>query len=70
MLTLPFRHIIITMGHSQLPTSIVTDNKTTTGFIHNNIVMKRSKSWEMNLHWSGDKESKKYTYGKGLNEWR
>ena len=44
------------MGHSQLPTSIATDNTTTTGFVHNNMFMKRSKSWDMNLHWLRDKE--------------
>ena len=37
------------MGHPQLPTSIDTDNTTTTGFIHNNMVMKRLKSWDMHL---------------------
>ena len=48
------------MRHPQLPTPIATDNTTTTGFVHNNMVMKRSKSWDMNLHWLRDKEVQKY----------
>ena len=59
-LSLPIRHILIAMGHPQLPTPIATDNTTTTGFIHNNMVMKRSKSWDMNLHWLRDKEVQKH----------
>ena len=59
-LSLPIRHILIAMGHPQLPTPIATDNTTTTGFVHNNMVMKRSKSWDMNLHWLRDKTLQKY----------
>ena len=59
-LSLPIRHILIAMRHPQLPTPIATDNTTTTGFVHNNMVMKRSKSWDMNLHWLRDKEVQKH----------
>ena len=59
-LALPIRHILTAMGHPQLPTPIATDNTTTTGFVHNNMVMKRSKSWDMNLHWLRDKEVQKH----------
>ena len=48
------------MGHPQLPTSIATDNITTTEFVHKNMVMKRSKSWDMHLHWLRDKEVQQY----------
>ena len=52
--------MLIAMRHPQLPTPIATDNTTTTGFFHNNMVMKRSKSWDMNLHWLRDKEVQKH----------
>ncbi len=48
------------MGHPQPPTIINTDNSTTTGFVNNNIQMKRSKSWDMRLHWLRDKEVLKH----------
>ena len=35
---------------------IATYKTTTTGFAHNNMVMKRSTSWDINLHWLRDKE--------------
>ena len=48
------------MNNPQLPTPITTHNTTTTGFVHNNMVMNKSKSWGMNLHWLRDKESQTY----------
>ena len=41
------RRLLIALGHPQPPTTIRTDNSTTTGFVNNNIQMKRSKSWDM-----------------------
>ena len=47
------------MGHHQTPTIISTDNSTTHGFCHKNIQLKKSKSWDMNLHWLREKETTK-----------
>lgn len=44
------RHILEGMLHPQPSTPVQTDNSTTSGFVHNNIQMKRSKTWDMNLH--------------------
>ena len=62
------RNLLQQMGHYQPSTIIRTDNSTTTGFANNNIQMKRSKSWDMNLHWLRDKEflkQFKILWGKG-----
>ena len=59
-LSLPIHHLLIAMKHPQLPTPIATDNTTTTGFVHNNMITKRSKFLNMNLHWLRDKEVQKY----------
>ena len=50
------RHILIEMGHRQPPIPIMTDNSTAAGFSNNNIQLKKSKSWDMNLHWLRDRE--------------
>ena len=47
--------MLIAMGHPQDPTQLTIDNTTTTAFVHKNMVMKKSKSWDMNLHWLRDK---------------
>ena len=59
-LSLPIHHILIVMNHPQLPTHIATDNTIATDFFYNNMVMKKSKSWDMNLHWLRNKEAQKY----------
>ena len=46
-LSLPIDHILIVMNYPQLPTPIATDSTTTTCFVHNNMVMKKIKSWGM-----------------------
>ena len=56
---LPIRHLLIQMGHPQLPTPITTDNSTTTGYVNGNIQQKKSKSWDMRLHWLRDEHNKK-----------
>ena len=45
------------MGHPQPPTPVITDNSTTAGFTNGNIQIKKSKSWDMNLHWLRDREN-------------
>ena len=52
-------HILNAMGHIQNPTPIARDNTATTGFVTNNMVMKKSKSWGMSIHWLRDKEIQK-----------
>ena len=47
------------LGHKQQSTPIRTDNSTATGFIHNNINMKRTKSWDMRYHWLQDRTTRK-----------
>ena len=56
---LPLRQTLIEMGHPQPPTIIHTDNSTTHGFANKNIQLKKSKSWDMNLHWLRNQEQKK-----------
>ena len=57
---IPIRNLLIGMGHPQNATIIKTDNSTTQGFVNKNIQLKRSKSWDMNLHWLRDRETRKH----------
>ena len=52
----PIRSILIQMKHPQPPTPLKTDNTTSHGYTHNNILKKKSKSWDMNLNWLRDQE--------------
>ena len=57
-LVLPLVHMLKEMGHPQRhPPRIRTDNSTSCGFANNNIVLKRSKFWDLKLHWLRDKQS-------------
>ena len=56
---IPIRRLLIALGHPQPPTPIKIDNSTTNGFVHNNIHMKKSKSWDMRYHWLRDKETQR-----------
>ena len=56
---IPIRTILKALGHPQPPTPVKTDNSTTNGFIHNNIHLKKSKSWDMRYHWLRDKEAQR-----------
>ena len=47
------------MGHPQPITEINTDNSTTIGFTNKNMQLKKSKSWDMSLHWLRDREKQK-----------
>ena len=58
-IALPLRQLLIEMGHPQPPTIIHTDNSTTHGFVNKNIQLKKSKSWDMNLHWLRDRETRR-----------
>ena len=50
------RHILQILGHPQPPTPLKTDNSTAHGYVHNNIKIKKSKSWDMRYHWLRDRE--------------
>ena len=54
-----FRRILQALGHPQLPTPIKTDNATANGFIHNNIHLRKSKTWDMRYYWLRDRETQK-----------
>ena len=41
--SIPIWRALEALGHPQPPTPLKTDNTTATGFIHNNITMKKSK---------------------------
>ena len=51
----PLRYMLEQLGHPQPPTKIKTDNATASGFVHDNITQKRSKSWDMRKYWLRDK---------------
>ena len=56
-LVLPLVHMLTEIGHPQIgPTRIRTDNSTSSGLANNNIALKRSKFWDMKLHWLRDKQ--------------
>ena len=56
---LPIQHLLQSMGHPQKPFLIKTDNSTSAGYVNNNMQMKKSKTWDMYLHWLRNKENKK-----------
>eukprot|EP00957_Ditylum_brightwellii_P177021 13485535-Ditylum_brightwellii.AAC.1 len=39
------------IGHPQQPTRLKTDNKTVISFVHASMLIKHSKSWDMQWHW-------------------
>ena len=59
-LTVSIRHLLQELGHPQPITTIKTDNSTAAGFVNRNMQLKKSKSWDMNLHWLRDRENTKY----------
>ena len=56
---IPLRTILTALNHPQPATPIKTDNSISFGYIHNNIQLKRSKSWDMRYHRLRDKETQK-----------
>ena len=53
------RRILHALGHPQPPTPIKTDNATANGFVHNNMHLRKSKTWDMRYYWLRDKETQK-----------
>ena len=68
---LPLRHLLTDMGHIQTqPTPVRTDNSTAAGFTNKNMIMKHSKTWDMQLHWLQDPNNNKHFkvfWDKGIN---
>ena len=67
---IPIRNMLIAMGHAQPPTPIKTDNSTANSFVHDNINLKKSKSWDMRYYWLRDRSLQqqfKIFWEKGLN---
>lgn len=57
-MTIMIRNILEAMGHKQQsPTQLKTDNSTAAGYVNNNMQMKRSKTWDMHLHFLRDREN-------------
>ena len=48
---IPARQALEIIGHKQPPTPMQTDNTYALGVVTNNIIIKRHKSMDMNLHW-------------------
>ena len=56
---LQLRRILHALGHHQPPTPIKTDNKTTKNFVHNNMHLRKSKTWDMQYYWLRDQSELK-----------
>ena len=54
-MAIPIRNMLINLGHPQPPTPIKTDNSTANSFVHDNINLKKSKSWDMRYYWLRDR---------------
>ena len=57
------QNILHKLGHDQPLTPIITDNSTTTGFVDKTIQMKRSKLWDMHLHWLRARKTRQHFEG-------
>ena len=45
------RRALIGLGHTQNKTPVITDNSTAKNFVHSEMWVKRSKSWDMQFNW-------------------
>jgi hypothetical protein len=62
--------MLIQLGHPQPPTPIKTDNSTANSFVHDNINLKKSKSWDMRYYWLCDwtlQQQLKIFWERGIN---
>ena len=51
------RNALIGLGHQQGKTLVVTDNSTANSFVHSEMRVKRSKSWDMKYNWLRDRSA-------------
>ena len=49
------RNTLTAMGHPQGKTEVITDNSTANSFVHSEMRVKRSKSWDMKYNWLRDR---------------
>ena len=56
--TLSLRRILHALNHIQPPTPIKTDNETAHAFVHNNMHLRKSKTWDMRYYWLRDNMAK------------
>ena len=54
------RRILTALRHPQSPTPLKTDNATAAGFIHKNIHLRKSKTWDMRYCWLRDQQTYKF----------
>lgn len=47
------------LGHKQAATPIKTENSVANGFVHNNIHLMKSKTWDMQYYWLKDNKTKR-----------
>ena len=70
--SIPIVYILTQMNHPQRqPTPIKSDNSTAVGFVNKNMQLKKSKTWDMQLHWLRDNENKSHFHvfwDKGKNQ--
>ena len=65
---LDLRNILEALGHKQKPIEVKTDNSTAVAFSNKELKAKRSKSWDMRLHWLQDRMNQQQfsiKWGKG-----
>ena len=65
---LDLKNMLEALGHPQGPIDIKTDNSTAVSFSNGELKAKRSKSWDMRLHWIRDRiaqQQLRVTWGKG-----
>ena len=58
------------MGHPQSKTEVITNNSTASSFVHLEMRVKRSKSWDMKYNWLRDHAAQKqfhFKWGKGIH---
>ena len=70
-ISIQLRRILHALGHPQPPTAIKTDNATAHGFVHNNMHLRKSKTWDMRYYWLRDRETQKQIkvyWKRGLDE--
>ena len=70
-IAIPICRVLKVLGHPQPEdgTPFKMDNLVNHGFIHSNIKLKKSKTWDMRYHWLREKQTRKlfrYYWAKGL----
>ena len=64
------RNALTGLGHPQQRTDVITDNSTANSFVHSEMRVKRSKSWDMRYNWLRDRAAQrqfKIRWDKGIH---